>query len=538
MQNFVNRGRTGSPSNGLSQGKPDRQANAASARIAMKDGHPVQQSQAPSGVPARGFTNAQNSSAVLQQPLQHRQSGPGPSQKRDPYDTDAESIDTTVNQSVVQVEDSQRKERHHQQRGHVVGFDESSEVEDGDEEDEYEYEEEEEPEHPYWTDDYKLTHYDQELLRANGLATCSYDVQLSFLQDAARSGFQTVEGDSYPSTTNGEISEWGGGQEAPSNFHDDGRPMSPSPQRQNINNQAARMAASQPPQQQQSQNISVPSQTMQKPSQLYQHGAQIREQLRATAPILQHAAPSARQHQTHNRNKPHPTAIIPVQSNLHPSTYAQLSRSQQKPIQQASGPRTQLPPNKNTIPIGPPAPLKRPFPAPVIREPVVQEQPIEQTPFEGPEAVPHEDYDQKTLLKMKYEELKSEPFDADPRAPPPVLAEEDLQKPLAERLPLVKKNLDVGQQSEFFRSLPTTEWEDAGDWFLDQFQNIVQRIRQARQKKRKLAQDFEAEVEKRYEHVSKRQNQVQHAMDRMKEQGEGLVPRSPKPSKSPRPKRG
>jgi DNA-binding protein H-NS len=103
---------------------------------------------------------------------------------------------------------------------------------------------------------------------------------------------------------------------------------------------------------------------------------------------------------------------------------------------------------------------------------------------------------------------------------------------------LVQKNLDVGQQSEFFRSLPTTEWEDAGDWFLDQFQNIVQRIRQARQKKRKLAQDFEAEVEKRYEHVSKRQNQVQHAMDRMKEQGEGLVPRSPKPSKSPRPKRG
>jgi hypothetical protein len=163
---------------------------------------------------------------------------------------------------------------------------------------------------------------------------------------------------------------------------------------------------------------------------------------------------------------------------------------------------------------------------------------MEQAPVEEFEAVSHEDYDQKTLFKMKYEELKNESFDSDPRAPPPVLAEEDLQKPLVERLSLVQKNVDVGQQSQFFRSLPTTEWEDAGDWFLDQFQNIIQRTKQARQRKRKLAQEFETEVEKRHEHVSKKQHQVQQAMDKMKEQGEGLVPRSPRPSKSPRPKRG
>jgi flagellar hook-basal body complex protein FliE len=85
--------------------------------------------------------------------------------------------------------------------------------------------------------------------------------------------------------------------------------------------------------------------------------------------------------------------------------------------------------------------------------------------------------------------------------------------------------------------LPTTEWEDAGDWFLDQFSSIIKRTKEARQKKRKLAQEFEKEVEKRHKHVSKKQHQVESAMSKMQTQGQGLVPRSPKPSVSPRPKK-
>jgi hypothetical protein len=37
--------------------------------------------------------------------------------------------------------------------------------------------------------------------------------------------------------------------------------------------------------------------------------------------------------------------------------------------------------------------------------------------------------------------------------------------------------------------------------------------------------------------VSKKQHQVKDAMDKMQSQGEGLVPRSPRPSKSPKPKK-
>jgi hypothetical protein len=168
----------------------------------------------------------------------------------------------------------------------------------------------------------------------------------------------------------------------------------------------------------------------------------------------------------------------------------------------------------------------------------VQQQQVEQAPIEEIQAVPDGDYDHDTLLGMKYEDLKNEDFDTDPRGRRHVLHGENLLKPLVERLELVQKNLDVGQQSDFFRSLPTTEWEDAGDWFLDQFQRIIQRTKQSRQSKRKLAQEFEDEVEKRYKHVSKKEHQVEQAMDKMKAQGESLVPRSPRPAKSPRPKRG
>ena len=132
---------------------------------------------------------------------------------------------------------------------------------------------------------------------------------------------------------------------------------------------------------------------------------------------------------------------------------------------------------------------------------------------------------------MSYGQLRNESFDTNPRARPSVPSKEDLQKPLVERLELVQQNPDAVQQSEFFQSLPTTEWEDAGDWFLDRFQDIIRRTKEARQKKRKLAQEFEAEVEKRHEHVSKRQHQVQQAMEKMKSQGEGLVPRSPRSRK-------
>jgi hypothetical protein len=105
-------------------------------------------------------------------------------------------------------------------------------------------------------------------------------------------------------------------------------------------------------------------------------------------------------------------------------------------------------------------------------------------------------------------------------------------KPLNDRLDHVQKNLAPADQTKFFRSLPTREWEDAGDWFLSQFESIIKRTREARQEKRKLAREFEKEVEKRHRHVAKKSRQVDDALQKMSAQGQGLLPpKSPTPAR-------
>jgi hypothetical protein len=534
-------GRPVTPQNG--QPSSDRQADAANARVKTKNGLPV---QITTGVPARSFPNAQNSSAPMQPGPQRRVSGQAQGHviKRDPFDTDAESIDTTVNQSVVQVEDSQKRSQQHQQNEQVVGF-----GSDGEEE-RSEYEEEEYEDF----DGYVFTQDDDEYLRQNGLFHLSYNDKLNFLQQAMRNhgsrnqGLPTIDGDSYPDTTNGEPSELGGGQEAPSDFHNDAGLVSPSPRRPNIISQPARSIAPQLQQQQQQQpKMPLPNAGMQKQPSLFQQAAGYRDQTRSTAPQpqyggqhFQHQAPAQpfSQPPTYSQANPLIAPALASHPNTHSNTHGQISKSSQHVSRQPFGPsRTVQFQNSVTRPVEQQAPLKRMSSARAKPEPVLQQQPIEQAPIEEVQAGPDGDYDQDTLFKKKYQDLKNEDLDTDPRAKPPVLLKEDLEKPLVERLELVQKGLDAGQQSDFFCSLPTAEWEDAGDWFLDQFQNIIQRTKQARQSKRKLAQEFENEVEKRHKHVSKKRHQVEQAMDKMKAQGQGLVPRSPRPSKSPRSKR-
>jgi hypothetical protein len=532
MQNFVSH-RTGSPH----PVNPKRLANAADARIPIKKGPAAQQPQGQSSIPSRGLGNIQNSSAVLQQAPQHRHSGQGHGQKRDLYDTDAESLDTSVNQSVVQVEDSQIKDQH-QQHGQIVDLDHGPDDDGSSEEEDDE------------SDDDELDPEELDVIRENGLEHVSHEKQLDYLyQTGHRVAFQNIEGDSYPTTTNGEPSEFEVGHDAPAEFYDDGGYVSPSPQRLHPN-QSARSSALQPPQQQQILHMPVPNHGMNKPSPLFQQSAHIRDQQRFSAPqaprpgqnFQTNANPlPSSQPPTYSQANPTPAVALPLKSNFHSNTRGQSNqppKQAQQAHRQLSGPsRVQFQAAAITKPIEPPAQSKRPYSVRAKVDPVPQQQPIMQAPVEEIQTVQNGDYDRETLLTMRYEDLKNEGFDLDPRAEPSVLTEEVLQKPLVERLEYVQQNLDVGEQSHFFSSLPTSEWEDAGDWFLDQFQSIIQRTKQARQSKRKLAQEFEDEVEKRHKHVSKKQHQVQEAMAKMKAQGEGLVPRSPRPSKSPRPKR-
>ncbi|PVH94541.1 hypothetical protein DM02DRAFT_618559 [Periconia macrospinosa] len=146
-----------------------------------------------------------------------------------------------------------------------------------------------------------------------------------------------------------------------------------------------------------------------------------------------------------------------------------------------------------------------------------------------------EDYDLPTLYKMSYESLKNEKFDNVPRGSPQVLSDDMQKKPLEDRLQHVHEKLGDEDQEKFVHSLSLEEWEDAGQWFVNRFSDIVKQATQARQSKRKLAREFEEEVEQRYRHVEKRQQNVEDALRTMQRQGEHLVlPRTPRSSREPR----
>jgi hypothetical protein len=148
------------------------------------------------------------------------------------------------------------------------------------------------------------------------------------------------------------------------------------------------------------------------------------------------------------------------------------------------------------------------------------------------------DYESETLKIMNYDDLRSQSFDLDPSAGGTAtkqhvgLSDDELQNPLFDRLALVRDK-ETEQQQAFFASLPIDEWEEAGDWFLEQFGDIMRKMRDERKQKRKLAKGFEDEISKRHEHVATRKRDITDAMDSMQANGQEILRGStPKKSKN------
>ena len=529
LENFVkgNRnGRPGSPQNEQPPVNPQRQAFAANLKVPMRPG--LSRPPTVQGPSTRGEGVAQHQSATLQQHLQRRPSGEG--RKHDPYDTDAdESLDTTVNESVIQVENTPHVGQQQLQPDHVHAEngdeEEASKEDDDDEESEFEFE------------------FDEnisKLLAQNNMDDASYEDQMQFLQQTQPHLFRTIDGDSYPTTTDGNPTEWDEQQEP--SFEDLG---SPSPSRQRpqqgpnapvYNQQSLR--------QMHATNVLQPNPAVPPDSRIWQQGAQIRGQQRTNGAA--HARGYSAQH-----NTAHPPSSQPptysqanqeqgfVAPSAPPARLETITQSGHGGLSQRSW---RLPPGpgrtQNPAPriIGPAAPVEHASAIHAQVVPIVQQH-VELAPIEEPPALLDGDYDTDVLFKMDYNQLREESFDKSPRDNEPVLPEGMREKPLEERLQFAQRNLDFAAQGQFFSALPTNEWEDAGDWFLDQFSTIIKRTKEARQKKRKAAQGYEQEIEERQKHVVKKQRVVEGAMAKMKAQGEGLMPKSPRPSKSPRPRR-
>ncbi|KAK6853391.1 hypothetical protein PG995_010203 [Apiospora arundinis] len=135
------------------------------------------------------------------------------------------------------------------------------------------------------------------------------------------------------------------------------------------------------------------------------------------------------------------------------------------------------------------------------------------------------DYDDGALAAMQYDDLRNEDFDFDP-------AQAESQSTLLPRQGTLPDKLqhyldkDREAQATFFTSMPVGDWDDAGDWFLEKFGGVMNSLREARQAKRQMIDDFENEVAEREDAVRHKISGIDKTLVDLKSEGAKLMSRT------------
>jgi hypothetical protein len=79
------------------------------------------------------------------------------------------------------------------------------------------------------------------------------------------------------------------------------------------------------------------------------------------------------------------------------------------------------------------------------------------------------------------------------------------------------------KQEEFFRSLSTKQWEEAGDLFVGRMGEILIELKKARQEKRRIAEKFEAEIEEKEAAIRGKFDNIEEKLNQMRQGGEGVL---------------
>lgn len=133
------------------------------------------------------------------------------------------------------------------------------------------------------------------------------------------------------------------------------------------------------------------------------------------------------------------------------------------------------------------------------------------------------DYDDVALSRMSYVELQNQPFDANPTR----LALETNGKsaPDESLVARLERGKDKGEkeQKQFFTQMNLADWERSGDWLMEQFGLVTQRLKEARQNKRAMVDTFEAEIARREDAVRARTETINRKLDKIKHKGEDML---------------
>lgn len=137
------------------------------------------------------------------------------------------------------------------------------------------------------------------------------------------------------------------------------------------------------------------------------------------------------------------------------------------------------------------------------------------------------DYNPTQLCEMSYERLRQEDFDQSPQVTivkPQSVADASLPEKIQHMYDL-KGHADQLhlQRRTFFADLTIDQYEECGDLMMGKFNDIVGRIKAARQQKRTAAREFEEEIARREDRVRAKKNAVDQDLARLKKAGEDVV---------------
>ncbi|EHK21349.1 uncharacterized protein TRIVIDRAFT_230901 [Trichoderma virens Gv29-8] len=135
------------------------------------------------------------------------------------------------------------------------------------------------------------------------------------------------------------------------------------------------------------------------------------------------------------------------------------------------------------------------------------------------------DYDDIALSAMTYDDLHKEPFDYDPsKATTQSGSGGTLGTPDARTAKLVQGQRQSDKdQRLMFANMEFDDWEEAGDWFAEQFSEIMHKLRLVRRNRRRVIEEFEDEAAAREEAVRKQGVAIDKKLGQMLQDGQRMM---------------
>lgn len=138
------------------------------------------------------------------------------------------------------------------------------------------------------------------------------------------------------------------------------------------------------------------------------------------------------------------------------------------------------------------------------------------------------DYPPEQLFDLKFNDVASQNFDVSPSHPHAHGHHEMMEWDTLEGNLLKARKLDWDEKVKFFATLTIDEWENAGNWFQEQFADTMKKMTAVRRTKRKLAADFEKEIKGRHDDVVRKRRATDAALQAMRESGGKVLESTPR----------